>query len=325
MRQHKPSICFVFGISLVVLLGSLCWLKLTTLKEGYVSDYFQKAKYINIGDEEHMRRQANNMPYLELVSNPSPIEKIKIAAYNPSIFERDQSIFIPSPNITGISTFTTGNADYSINDIATDLMNDNPTQKIQWENAKVDVITKNMITISQRIPNPVIISDTCSVKSMIRSEFKEDLCETHAGNFEYINAKCQELSEENCKIPSCCVLLNGKSCVAGDKNGPIYTDNDTDFKYYFNKNTCYGNCDQAQRYSSACGEYVNSSTGISKACMIQMFNNYGCPNRNPDELINDDMVTSYSQTSKQYVENYIKTAVRELKAMKNTDICYGSN
>jgi hypothetical protein len=291
---------------------------------GYVRE---NTAYINIGDETQMRSQTDNMAYLESVPKPTTVQSIQMAAYNPSILAGDGSIYVPNPNITGISSLTRETDDYSLSEITTDLMNNNPRQKIQWDNVRIDISQKNRITVIPKHRTVPLMNDACSTKGLLNSDFKEDVCVKHAGNNKVINAKCQELTAENCKIPSCCVLLNGNMCVAGNKNGPTYLTQDgkeLDYKYYVNKNKCYGDCLKSQRYESACIPYAKNSTGISKACMVQMFNNYGCPNKNPDALINDDMVKTYSKTSKQYVDNYIKTAVAKIKSVKDVQLCYGS-
>lgn len=57
---------------------------------------------------------------------------------------------------------------------------------------------------------------------------------------------CNNMTNNTCKLTSYCVLLDNKSCVGGDKNGPTYlTDNinnKVDYKYYIHKNKCYGDC-----------------------------------------------------------------------------------
>jgi hypothetical protein len=340
MVRCKKSICFIFGISLVVLLGSLWWLQVTTVKESFdvfnnawvkkatlevgvpAAAYLQRnTQYINIGDEEYMRAKSNNMVYLESVKNPTPAQSVQIATYNPSVFKNDTSIFISNPRTTGVSSTTRGDADYSISEITTDIMNNNNYDKIPWDDIRVDALKKNRITLAPRIKKPYILIDACSTNSTVNSDFKEDVCELYAGNYEVINAKCEKLSGENCKIPSCCVLLNGTKCVAGNQNGPIYKD--MDYKYYVNKNNCYGNCNQEQTFSSACKMYTNNSIGVSKECMIEMFNSYGCPNKNPTEVVNDDIVKEYSKTTKQFVDFYIRTSADIFKK-QNKAICNGS-
>ena len=62
--------------------------------------------------------------------------------------------------------------------------------------------------------------------------------------------------------------------------------------------------------------------------MIQMFNNYGCPNKDPTDLINDEMVEAYRPTTKTYVESYIKTAVNTLKNTNEVtaiNLCTGTS
>ena len=128
----------------------------------------------------------------------------------------------------------------------------------------------------------------------------------------------------------CCVLLKGDKCVAGNATGPIFLTDDgkrVDQAYYYHKNKCYGNCTTESNYETACSSYTPNSRGISQDCMVQMFNTYGCPNQTPRRLINADTVESYSQTTKKYVDNYIKTAVNVLKANKDDEskeLCYGS-
>ena len=138
------------------------------------------------------------------------------------------------------------------------------------------------------------------------------------------------MSAENCKLTDCCILLNGTKCIAGNTSGPIFLTEDgveVDQRYFFFKETCYGDCDTADSYATACGKYTPESTGISKECMIKIFNNYGCPNPNPDDLINDRMVKNYKKTSMRYVNDYIKTAVDviyEVNSDASMDLCNGT-
>jgi hypothetical protein len=64
-----------------------------------------------------------------------------------------------------------------------------------------------------------------------------------AKNEEY----CRSLDSATCSSTSCCVLLGGSKCVAGNEMGPTYKTNYGDFllrnkdSYYYN-GKCYGNC-----------------------------------------------------------------------------------
>ena len=68
------------------------------------------------------------------------------------------------------------------------------------------------------------------------------LCNVHKSNPIELNKKCQELTNDNCKVTGCCILLNGKKCVAGNLNGPIFlTDssgNNINIDYFYYKNKC---------------------------------------------------------------------------------------
>jgi hypothetical protein len=64
-----------------------------------------------------------------------------------------------------------------------------------------------------------------------------------AKNEEY----CRSLDGPTCASTSCCVLLGGSKCVAGNETGPTYKNNYGDFLLrnkdsYFYNGKCYGNC-----------------------------------------------------------------------------------
>jgi hypothetical protein len=158
----------------------------------------------------------------------------------------------------------------------------------------------------------LIINDTCSTKGFLNSEYKEDICVKYGANPVELNEKCKGLSNTNCKIPSCCILMDDKKCRAGNFNGPTFLQEggkDIDFQFYYNKNKCYGKCDVGFNPLEKCKKYLHNSVGISKECMVQLFNNYGCSNPTPDYLINDEMVKKYSLSSRNYIDNYIKTEI----------------
>ena len=68
-------------------------------------------------------------------------------------------------------------------------------------------------------------------------------CSLYVSKPQELNAKCSTLTEQNCNATSCCVWLNGASCVAGDANGPTFrtkAGKDIDVKYYAYKNSVMG-------------------------------------------------------------------------------------
>jgi len=58
---------------------------------------------------------------------------------------------------------------------------------------------------------------------------------------------CRTLDSGTCSSTSCCVLLGGSKCVAGNENGPTYKANYGDYLLrnkdsYYHNGQCYGNC-----------------------------------------------------------------------------------
>ena len=173
------------------------------------------------------------------------------------------------------------------------------------------------ITTGLKPDTSLILTSGCSSKSIVKSQYEEDICTTYAGDYPVLDTKCKGLSNSNCNLPACCVLINGTKCVAGDANGPTYlTDqgNEIDYKYYLYRNKCYGNgCNDAgNNYLEKCGKYAKNSTGVSKECMIEMFNQAGCENKNPTFVINDDYAYNNSRSSKQYIELDLKETAKTL-------------
>ena len=188
----------------------------------------------------------------------------------------------------------------------------------------------HIMEIKYRPDTSKIINDSCSSKGFLTSEYKEDICTKYEGDYTKINEKCKKLSNINCKIPSCCILLNDSKCVSGNLYGPTFLTEEgknIDYEYYNYKGECYGKCDRDNNSLSQCIKYANNSTGVSKECMIQMFNNMGCPNKNPDEIINDDMVIDFSRSSRRYITNYLEEAVKYINKHSDKDasriLCYG--
>ena len=61
--------------------------------------------------------------------------------------------------------------------------------------------------------------------------------------------KCNSLDADVCASTTCCVLLGGSKCVAGNMNGPSVSSNYSDTTiqnrdFYYFKGKCYGNCYQ---------------------------------------------------------------------------------
>jgi hypothetical protein len=80
----------------------------------------------------------------------------------------------------------------------------------------------------------------------IEGDATKSFCEKYQPDPNEMNKQCGKFDKNSCDIPSCCVWLNGKKCVAGDVNGPTFVTGEDmkeiDIKYYKHQGKCYGNC-----------------------------------------------------------------------------------
>jgi hypothetical protein len=60
-------------------------------------------------------------------------------------------------------------------------------------------------------------------------------CQTHRSRPHELDARCRLLSPKACHVPSCCVLRNGKDCVAGNHRGPTFLEEVTNFFHFRGK------------------------------------------------------------------------------------------
>ena len=75
----------------------------------------------------------------------------------------------------------------------------------------------------------------------IKDDMANDFCKSFQGSSNKLQAACSQLTHENCNKTSCCVVLNGMKCVAGNKDGPTFQTAPNgknimiDYYYYQNK------------------------------------------------------------------------------------------
>jgi hypothetical protein len=180
------------------------------------------------------------------------------------------------------------------------------------------------ITIKRRARVSAIVGDNCSTQSLLSSEYKNDICDQYQGDYQAIDQKCKLLSNSNCSLSKCCVLLNGTKCVAGNVNGPTYlTDqgNQIDFNYYMYGSKTYPenyNPTPSNGYIENCSMYSSNSANIDKHCIIQLYNDAGCSNTSPDALINNDTVFDHKTIPLYEIKDDIQNAVTLLKGQITT-------
>jgi len=71
----------------------------------------------------------------------------------------------------------------------------------------------------------------------------DSFCQSHLGNSAKLEQSCGQLTQDGCQQTTCCVWTkstnNTEKCMAGDKNGPTYTDNLKTLSAYFWQGTKY--------------------------------------------------------------------------------------
>jgi hypothetical protein len=72
-------------------------------------------------------------------------------------------------------------------------------------------------------------------------------CEANKNNAIELETQCGKIPKDACASTSCCVLLGGSKCVAGNQSGPTMKANYSDVSilnrdYYYYQGKCYGNC-----------------------------------------------------------------------------------
>ena len=76
---------------------------------------------------------------------------------------------------------------------------------------------------------------------------KSGFCKASESNPSETETQCNKLDANTCAATSCCALLGGTKCVAGNESGPINKANYSDISvaerdYYYFQGKCYGNC-----------------------------------------------------------------------------------
>jgi cytoskeletal protein RodZ len=69
----------------------------------------------------------------------------------------------------------------------------------------------------------------------------DNFCKNNSAS---LKESCAKLTKKNCNATTCCVILNGKKCVAGNQDGPTFkteSGKDINIDYYYFQNKCYGN------------------------------------------------------------------------------------
>jgi len=130
--------------------------------------------------------------------------------------------------------------------------------KIPWSNVKGNITYNEPGTLrfgpSNYVPN---YEDSVYLSRLTGLSYTKPIYDTASqlGGFcsfnknsnENTETSCLKLDKNTCASTTCCVLLGGAKCVAGNENGPIMKSNYNDIylrnkDFYYYQGKCYGNC-----------------------------------------------------------------------------------
>lgn len=176
--------------------------------------------------------------------------------------------------------------------------------------ASLNLISK-IDTSEPSCPNQTFLKGT---------KFSDGFCSSYSGT--ELNAKCGTLTAANCNQTSCCALVEGTKCVAGNANGPTYlTENgrDIDYSYYSYKNKCYGACSgKAADSANPCSSFTDTDTNLTQRCIRRLWAQTGCPNTgyiSPEQTI----------VFKDYNKITMQSEFKNSNVESNVSNCYGED
>lgn len=115
------------------------------------------------------------------------------------------------------------------------------------------ILVMNVFNIKNKNKQPpakqlkeVVTIEKMTINTDLEYDNASSFCKSHDNlpSGSNLEESCKKLTNENCNSVSCCVLLNGEKCVAGDAEGPTFktktngSKQNIDFYYYQKK--CYG-------------------------------------------------------------------------------------
>jgi hypothetical protein len=74
-----------------------------------------------------------------------------------------------------------------------------------------------------------------------------------------------------------------------------------------------------------CDNFKNDSLAVSKECMIEMFNDAGCPNKLPSNTIDDTFVLNNSTLTKNRLKTYMNFFTEKIKTLADNKDDIGSD
>jgi hypothetical protein len=259
-------------ISIILLFLAIYFL-LYKNQEGYYSSYSQNSEVDGI-----VKQNGNSyIRDLTRIYNPSGNTYVSGNSYIDGThgnYTIDGNAFISGGNTSVNQRYNKDNLDITYHPDATTILNNSTNSSMLSDTIISYDASGKQILIPKNIEGPAIYYEPGSFKfgastyvpnyadsiylSKITGEANTgkfmDTASTLGGQCEYyknspikLEEVCNATRPDKCASMSCCVLLGGSKCVAGNESGPIMKSNfadifvkNRDFYYYNGK--CYGNC-----------------------------------------------------------------------------------
>jgi hypothetical protein len=265
---------FILILLIIVLVLAIYFL-LSKTQEGYYSSYSQNSEVDGIVTQ-------NGNSYirdLTRIYNPSGNTYVSGNSYMDGThgnYTIDGNSFVTNGNTYGNTSYkyNKDNLDITYHPDATTLLNNSTNYSMLSDTIISHDASGNQILVPKDIEGPTIYYEPGSFKFgastyvpnyadsiyLSKTTGEANLSKyynpsaTLTGQCEYykdspikIEEVCNAIASDRCASTSCCVLLGGTKCVAGNESGPIMKSNfadifvkNRDFYYYNGK--CYGNC-----------------------------------------------------------------------------------
>jgi hypothetical protein len=173
------------------------------------------------------------------------------------------AVLVYPPKTTTTPTPLAGNTSYKYNDPNVqyhDSIDPNANNLLMNGNNKYYQPGSYLFGASSYVPNyedSVYLSNSTNYGSYVdpknAATYKDATtmakgpCEIYKDDPDKLEQACQNIDNNVCSSMSCCVLLGGSKCVAGNSYGPLKEANYSDAfiknkDYYYFQGKCYGDC-----------------------------------------------------------------------------------
>jgi hypothetical protein len=268
----NPKLKIILIISIILLCLAIYFL-LYKNQEGYYSSYSQNS----VVDGEVTVNGNSYINDLTKMYNPDGSSYVTGNSYIDGTHANyliDGNAFVSSGTTSVNQRYNKDNLDITYHQDATSILKESTNYSLLSDTIISHDASGNQILVPKNIEGPAIYYEPGSFKfgastyvpnyadsiylSKITGEANTgkfmDTASTLGGQCEYyknspikIEEVCNATRPDKCASMSCCVLLGGSKCVAGNESGPIMKSNfadifvkNRDFYYYNGK--CYGNC-----------------------------------------------------------------------------------